>query len=85
MAAIGGATVNESQFTWGDSVRVVERDGAHLNWRPGSVGSVCGFRTIQTAQQASSSSFAIGTILYTVEFEDGQSAEIPEEVLERID
>jgi hypothetical protein len=64
---------------------VIDADGVRLDWRPGSVGSICGFRTIETEQQSASSSFAIGTIVYTVEFEDGKSAQIPEEILEPIE
>lgn len=77
--------MSENRFTWGDSVRVVEREGLRIDWRPGSLGSVCGLRKIVTDQQAASSSFPIGTIVYTVEFEDGKSAQVPEEALEPIE
>jgi hypothetical protein len=77
--------MSENRFSWGDSVRVVEREGLRIDWRLGSVGSVCGFRKILTDQQAASSSFSIGTIVYTVEFEDGKSAQVPEEALEPIE
>lgn len=77
--------MTKGRFTWGDSVRVAERSGARLDWRPGSVGSVCGFREIETEQQAVSLSSSVGTIIYTVEFEDGASAQIPEQALEPID
>ena len=77
--------MSRNRFTWGDSVRVVERAGIRLDWRPGSVGSVCGFREIETDQQAASSSFSLGTIVYTVEFEDGKSAQVPEEALELVE
>lgn len=70
------------QFTWGDSVRVTEAEGTPIEWRPGSAGSICGVRVIETEREALSSSFAIGTVVYTVEFEDGTSASIPELALQ---
>jgi hypothetical protein len=77
--------MSETRFTWGDSVRVIETDGVPLDWRPASAGSICGFRKIGTEQESASSSFAIGTVVYTVEFEDGKSAQVPEDGLEPIE
>jgi hypothetical protein len=76
--------MSERRFTWGDTVRVAEKQGLHLAWRPGSLGAICGLRKIETERQASSSSLELGTILYTVEFEDGESVEIPGDLLEPV-
>jgi hypothetical protein len=43
---------------------------------------VCGFRSIETSDQANAAKFPIGTIVYTVEFDDGESAQIPEDALD---
>jgi len=77
--------MSDNRFTWGESVRVAEAGGIPISWRPGSVGSICGFRRIENEGEAVSSSFVIGTILYTVEFADGQSVEVPQQALEPID
>lgn len=77
--------MSENRFTWGDTVRVAESDGVRIDWRPGSMGSICGFRTIENEEQALSSSFIVGTIVYMVEFGDGESQQIPEEALETVD
>lgn len=60
-------------------------DGINLEWRPGSAGSICGLRTIESEEQAVSSSFVVGTVVYTVEFGDGESAQVPEYALEAFD
>lgn len=77
--------MSKNRFTWGDSVRVVKADGICIDWRPGSLGSICGLRTIENEKGALSSSFTVGTIVYTVEFADGESQQIPEEALESVD
>lgn len=77
--------MSETRFTWGDSVRVAEVEGALMTWRPGSVGSICGLRTIENEEQARSTALAVGTTVYTVEFEDGESAQVPEYALEPLD
>ena len=77
--------MSENRFTWGDSVRVAETEGVRIDWRPGAIGSVCGVRRVETEQQAKLSSFPIGTVIYTVEFNDGESTQVPEEALERVE
>ena len=52
------------KFTWGDSVRVA--DEAPSQYRCGDFGSICGIRESGSH------------VLYTVEFGDGASIEIPE-------
>jgi hypothetical protein len=77
--------LNRIRFTWGDSVRVVERHGARIDWRPGAVGSICGMHKVEGREQEEAHGFASGTVVYTVEFEDGESAQIPEDALVPLD
>jgi hypothetical protein len=62
--------MTEPNLTWGDFVRVAS--AAPENLRPGEVGDVVGFRG--HPDQA-------GEILYTVEYGDGSSAEVPGQFL----
>lgn len=55
------------RFTWGDEVRV--HHAASTAMRPGEDGWVCGMRVLATLR------------FYTVEFRDGISLEIPEQLL----
>lgn len=70
-----------AEFTWGDEVRV--RADAPPGCRPGAVGAVCGWWTVNTKAQASKFGVVVGTALYTVEFGDGSSLELPAIFLER--
>ena len=55
-------------YDWGETVRVVMTAPEEL--RPGQVCSVCGMREME------------GTNLYLVEFQNGDSVEVPENNLE---
>jgi hypothetical protein len=55
-------------YDWGETVRVVMTAPEEL--RPGQVCSVCGMREME------------GTNLYLVEFQNGDSLEVPENNLE---
>jgi hypothetical protein len=70
----------ENKFTWGDTVRV--KDEAPKNFHPGEIVSVCGLAEISTEDLKMDPTLIEPTWLYTVEFGDGHSIEIPESYLE---
>ncbi len=59
-----------SEITWGDEV-VVTAD-APLDWRPGSKAWVVGMRKREE------------TVLLIIEFEDGNSVEVPSDVVAKV-
>jgi hypothetical protein len=67
------------RFTWGDTVQVSST--APSQYRPGSLGSVCGMR-IATGDNSASMETIEPTHLYLVEFGDGFTIEIPDLFLE---
>jgi hypothetical protein len=52
--------------------------------RPGSLGEVVSIRAITTSDQVQQFGASIGTKVYTIEFGDGVSIEVPERWLEKI-
>ena len=75
--------MNIRNFTWGDFVRVVT--SAPEKYRPGELGDVCGIWTVDSLENSEARGKPIGTTIYTVEFGDGVSAEIPQRYLEEAD
>ena len=78
--------MEKNRFTWGDSVRVSPR--APAEWRPGTCGSVVGFmgqRGAEAGQPDAGQPEAERGVMYTVEYGDGSSAEVPEAYLEPVD
>lgn len=69
-------------FTWGDFVKVIT--SAPVKYRPGELGDVCGVWAIDSAENSEARGEPLGTTIYTVEFGDGTSAEIPGCYLEKI-
>ena len=67
--------------TWGDLVRLSEK--APAKWRPGAYASVCGMIKVETALHAETFECPIGTMVYTVEYPDGSSVQVPENFLEQ--
>ncbi len=67
-------------LTWGDAARI--KQGARTEWRPGALVSIVGIRTVETEATAHEFDAPVGTTLFTVEFIDGSSTEIPEVWLE---
>jgi hypothetical protein len=65
----------------GDFVRVIT--SAPAKYRPGMVGDVCGVWTIDSAENSEARGEPLGTTIYTVEFGDGTSADVPECYLEK--
>lgn len=56
---------------------VIIKQTAPQYYKPGSIGSICGIRTIDSKEVASQFGQAIGSELYLVEFNNGDSLEIP--------
>jgi hypothetical protein len=62
-------------FVWGDSVRV--RLEASPESRPGAVAAVVGVLDIERLDQSRKYQAAMGTKVYTIEFGDGVSIQVP--------
>lgn len=69
-----------SEFTWGDSVHVV--DTAPEKYLIVGDGCICGIRSIEDNATATSFGEPVGVLLYLVEGVDGEAIEIPEHLLE---
>ncbi len=69
--------------TWGDTVKV--RESAPAVWRPGAFASVCAIALIENEHQSAHYRGPIGTTGYTIEFGDGSSVEVPEDVIDLVD
>jgi|AMWB02.1.fsa_nt_gi hypothetical protein len=74
--------MSHQTFTWGDFVRV--KSSAPEKYRPGQLGDVCGIWTIDSVENAEARGEPLGTTIYTVEFGDGVSAEVPGCYLEKV-
>lgn len=62
-------------FNWGDSVII--KESAPKNYNPGYIGCICGMREIESTEEAKEFDVEISTKLYLIEFDDGNSIEIP--------
>ena len=67
----------KNKYTYGDTVTLDSNSGT----ASGAIGEIVGFYEIETAEIAQSRGFPIGTVFYTVEFPNGESAEVLEEHL----
>ena len=74
--------MSQFRFTWGDTVRVSST--APPQFRPGSLGAVCGMRTVTGGGSSLMEQLAESADLYLVEFGDGFTIEIPDLFLEQI-
>lgn len=72
----------KSRFDWGESVEVDER--APSEFSPGKIGEVCGIHKVESHSESSAFNQPIGTVVYTIEFSNGNSAEIPQEFLSEL-
>lgn len=68
-------------FTWNDLVFI--KLNAPLNFSPGKVAVICGFEQVKSKKLSNEFNLKIGDWLYTVEFGDGSSIEVPEFYLEK--
>lgn len=68
-------------FTWNDLV--ITRPNAAIHYFPGEITVICGMEQIKSEKLAKEFGMNIGEWLYTIEFGDGSSIEIPEKYLEK--
>jgi len=71
-----------SSFNWGDPVMI--KQTAPECYKPGSIGSICGIRTINSLDIAQQFNQAMNSELYLIEFSDGKSLEIPKAFLSNL-
>lgn len=62
-------------FDWGDTVIIKQIAPKH--YKPGARGSICGMRTIDSLETAKQFNQMIGSVLFLVEFNDGETLEVP--------
>jgi hypothetical protein len=68
-------------FTWNDLV--VIKPNAPFSYFPGKIAVVCGMEQVKSKKLSNEYDIDIGDWLYTVEFGDGSSIEVPEFFLDR--
>jgi hypothetical protein len=73
----------DHQFTWGDTLSIKKTALTHLH--PGAIVSVCSVIKIDPEDVKKDPFLIESTWLYTVEFGDGTSIELPECYLEPLD
>ncbi len=71
----------DNKFTWGDPVLV--KKNAPQDFQLGEFASICGITKIETEKLANFYHSKMNTWVYTIEYEDGSSLEIPECYLEK--
>ncbi len=67
-------------FTWNDLIKVKKE--APICYCPKHAAVICGMEKIKTESLAKKYHSKLGEWLYTIEFEDGSSIEVPECYLE---
>lgn len=72
-----------SDFNWGDAVTV--RSDAPCEYRPSNKGSVCAIFRVDSPEQSGHLGHPIGTILCSVEFNSGDTIDVPEQFLKLAD
>ncbi len=68
-------------YTWNDLV--VIKPNAPSSYFPGQIAVVCGIEQVKSEKLSRDYDIDIGDWLYTVEFGDGSSTEVPEHYLDR--
>ena len=68
-------------FTWNDLV--VIKPNAPSSYPVGKIAVICGMEQIKSEKLSNEFNIKIGDWLYTVEFGDGSSIEIPEFYIEK--
>jgi hypothetical protein len=71
-----------NSIDYGDNVKVAP--DAPQKYEPDIMASACGFRIIQSEEEAQLEGVAIGTKLWLIERGDGSSLEVPEKFLIRL-
>ena len=70
----------DNKFTWNDLVRI--KFDVPKKFKPGEIVAVCGLEKVQSEKLSKTYHVEKGSWLYTVEFGDGSSIEVPECYLE---
>lgn len=73
----------ESNFNYGDCV-VVKKNAPNY-YKPGFSGCICGIRMLDTQDVVLQFNNEINSEIYLVEFNDGETLEIPKNYLEYMD
>lgn len=68
-------------FTWNDLVVIVPN--APTPYSPGQIAVICGMEKIGSSKLSQEFNVEIGTWIYTIEFGNGSSIEIPEIYLKK--
>jgi len=68
-------------FTWNDLVIV--KPNTPLVFHPGQIAVVCGMEQVKSTKLSLEFNINIGEWIYTIEFGDGSSIEIPELYLKK--
>ncbi len=71
----------DNKFTWGEAVLV--KKNAPQTFHPGEFASICSVIKLDPEDLLKDPSLMSAKWLYTIEFEDGSSIEIPEKYLEK--
>ncbi len=71
---------DDHKFTWGDAAKIKKDAPLHLH--PGELVAICSVIKIEPEDVKQDPSLVEPTWLYTVEFGDGSSIELPECYLE---
>jgi len=69
------------KFTWGDTIKVIKN--APDKYHPLEIGFVCGMMDIDSEDAATAYDCVGSNWLYTIEWLDGSSMQIPEKYLEK--
>jgi len=70
------------KITWGD--QVIVDSSAPPEYRPSEEGSVCGIYALDTDDKARRYGGTLGTVMYLIEFTDGNAIEIPNVFLRKV-
>jgi hypothetical protein len=70
----------DTKFTWGDSVKLKKVDEKGVMSKVDA--EVVGFTIVETEQQSQHFNVPMGHVFYTVEFSDGSSEFVSEDLLE---
>ena len=71
--------IEDNKFTWNDSVKISEYAPPQMH--PGEIAVICGMEKVSSALLIEIYQSSIGDWVYTVEFVDGSSIEVPERYL----
>lgn len=69
-------------FTWNDLVVIVPN--APTSYSPGQIAVICGMEKVGSSKLSLEFNVEMGSWIYTIEFGDGSSMEIPEIYLKKI-